>query len=315
MDPNPNANTPPQIPQLEITVFGSLAEAKGTRRSLAWTEVPAFISTLPEAALFSCATFREDLRHLSRVERLGAIVLDHDAASIPVERAAFALNALDAIIYETKSPGRWRAIVRLAEPLSPAGYSEAAAQLSDALDCAPESTRPAQIWFPPRRGASVLVSFGDPIVHTGETSQGGGCEAADTPGATGNVFGEPPAPSILHDSPEVSGAYGAAIQDEYVRRLIELDASIPPGPCPPGAAAAVESLTRLRRSDGKIDRSSVDLALIGDLVIRCGLSNAEIRRIMVKRGSKSHTVGADTEPRPEYLSRTIAKARGVPYAG
>lgn len=147
-----------------ITLWPSLGANRGARVDVPWTGLGALIASLPDGALFSCATFEGDRREAGETARLfeaaTAIVLDHDAAVLPFAQICEALKSVSALVYETKTPGRWRALLPLSAPIvGYDAYTLASSPLREAFRCARESSTGAQMWYPPRRGFRYLSPF------------------------------------------------------------------------------------------------------------------------------------------------------------
>lgn len=145
-----------------VTVWPSLTHTTGETLDVQWSKLPEFLEVLPPESLWSPTRFRDGRRANDFLLDCGAIVLDHDAGSVPVSMAREGLKGLSAIVHETKSLGRWRAIVQLSDRCSPDAYRTHTKQLASVLDCAPESASPSQGWFPPRSGACTAID-GEPL--------------------------------------------------------------------------------------------------------------------------------------------------------
>jgi putative DNA primase/helicase len=143
-----------------ITLWESVYANVGTRVDVAWADLGALIAALPDGALFSCATFKGDKRAAEGFEAATAIVLDHDAASIPFGVACELVKASRGLAYETRTAGRWRIILPLETPIEGyADYTALVQPIRQSLQCARESATGAQMWFPPRNGFRYLSPF------------------------------------------------------------------------------------------------------------------------------------------------------------
>lgn len=132
-----------------VTLWDNVSSPKGQRLDVPWSDLPALLALLSPMALWSPGEYRDDYHDEEHFVRAYAIVLDHDAATIPVKDVPSLLDGVRAYVHETKTKGRWRAIIE-SEPMGIDAYRQTVKPLAQALDCAHESWSPFQMWFPPR---------------------------------------------------------------------------------------------------------------------------------------------------------------------
>lgn len=154
---------------------------RGCRVALDWAELvewlarPIVADDKAGSGGFSCATFKNDDRHLANVEHVSAIALDIDTGSADVASVSHALTLYRSVVYPTFSSTverpRCRAIVALSRPVSAKEYAllwdHVRANLAAAgveLDRAARDA--SRLWFVPtvRAGGSFELAH-----HDGET--------------------------------------------------------------------------------------------------------------------------------------------------
>lgn len=134
-----------------VTVWDHVRAPHGTvYRNGKWSELRAFIESLPPESLWAPAEYRDGYHDEEHYVQSHAIVLDHDAATVPFAALPELLAGSNVIAHTTKRPGRWRAVIELAQPINGKEYEIAAERIATALECAREGWSPYHMWFPPR---------------------------------------------------------------------------------------------------------------------------------------------------------------------
>lgn len=260
-----------------LTVWSGVGEPYGEQVPCDWDALEDTLRALPKGWLFGCASFKGSYRDLAHAERATAIVLDHDGGTIAMLEAASALEGLDALLYQTKrsteeSP-RWRAIIRLAQPIDIMTYRHVTGEFAKALQCKPESLNIAQCWFPPN-GAATHRTFGAAL-------------APEPFVAPSQVQVAPVADKLSDD--ELAARVGsdvrlnAWISGDWAHELVYPDLPT--------------------KDDGSPDRSAIDMRIVHRL-IDMGAGDQQIAKILADRGKLSHR--ADTT----YAQYSTRKARG-----
>lgn len=148
---------------VSVTTWEGVRTPGGKRLTIDWKDLPDLLESFSAAPgmLWAPTEYRDNYHSAEAYERSTAIVLDHDAATVPFEALPELLAGTQAIVHETKTKGRWRAVLALRAPLAASAYEKTVEPIARALDCARESWSPYHMWFPPR--GPVTVIDGSPV--------------------------------------------------------------------------------------------------------------------------------------------------------